>query len=75
MALPPALYPGDINRPFEVVLVLWFSQPAALAFEFARLATRRLGAEFLPDAATVVGLEIILAVLTFTLSGLSPHWP
>ena len=75
MALTPPPHPGNMHRSLEVVLVLWFLQPAALAFGFACLAANWPGAEFLPDAAAVVGLEIIVAVLTLTLLDLSPHWP
>jgi hypothetical protein len=73
MALTPPLYPSDMIRSPKVVLVLWFLQPAALAFSFACLAASWLGAEFLPDAAAMVRLEIIVAVLAFTLSDSSPH--
>jgi hypothetical protein len=49
--------------------------PAALTLGFTFLAAVRSGTESLPDTAAIVGLEILVAVLTLTLSNVSPHWP
>jgi hypothetical protein len=73
MVFAPSLDPLDVESAFEVVPVFRFSQPAALTVDFTRLSARRMRAEFLAAAVSGVGKKIIFAILTLTLSDLSPH--
>ena len=49
----------------EIILVVWFGQPALLTLSFARLAAVGLGTVALPGPATVIGDKVFLAVKAF----------
>jgi len=58
----PLAHPLDIGRSPEVVLVLWFAQPATLTFGLAGLAALGLGAKLLMPPIPGVGYEQLFAV-------------
>ena len=53
----PLLNAADIDRPAEVVAVLWFIEPTLLACRFGGLAALRFGAVSLPLPVPAVRSE------------------
>ncbi len=68
MSFTPLLYAGDIDRSVEVVAVIRFIEPAALALRFRGLSAFRFRAEPLPMPVPIVGREEVPAAHTLTLS-------
>ena len=58
----PLAHTLNIGRSPEVVLVLWFAQPAALTLSLAGLAALGLGAKLLMPPIPGVGDEQLFAV-------------
>jgi hypothetical protein len=69
MGFAPRLDSLAVFRPAEVTLVLRLLQPAALRFDFALLAARRLRAVALMVAIAVIGSEQLFAMVAFALGG------
>jgi hypothetical protein len=67
MGLPPSLHPRDILRPPEIVPVLRFGEPAALACGFARLTAGSLRTVLLMSEIPPIGLEQLTATQALTL--------
>jgi hypothetical protein len=57
-----------VGRSTEVISVLGFTQPAALALRFAHLMTSGFRAEFLTLNYAGIRMEIFFAVLALTCS-------
>ena len=70
--LPDAL---DLGRPAEIIPVVRFLMPTALAGGFAGLAARGLGTVALALGAARVGLKEGLTVLTLAFREWTFHWP
>ena len=74
MGFAPLADPIDVFGAAEVVAVLRFAQPAALALGFAGLAALGLAAELLMPAVAKVRIKQLVAMQTLTPIGLS-HGP
>lgn len=75
VSLTPLLYPADIDRAAEIVLIFWFFEPAFLTRCLARLAALWFGTKLLTVGITRVRDEQHPTMLTFTLALCSYHWP
>jgi len=62
MGSPPGLYTLHIGRAFEVVLVLGFKQPTALAGGFTGTATSRCRAITLMSSVTDIRTEYLMTM-------------
>jgi len=67
MGLPPGLHPRDILRPSEIVPVLRFGEPAALAGGFTRLTAGGLRTVVLMPEVSRIGSEQLTATQALTL--------
>ena len=65
----------DMGRATEIIPVVWFVEPAALAGGFAGVAALELGAVALAPSAARVRIKDGLAVLTLALSDMTCHGP
>jgi len=65
MVLAPLAHALDIGRAAEVVLVLWFAQPASLAQGLAGSATLGLGTKLLMPPIARIGHEQLFAMQAF----------
>ena len=70
--LPDAL---DMGRVAEIIPVVWFVLPPALAGGLAGLAARGRGAVALAPSAARVGLKEGLTVLALAFRQWTSHWP
>jgi hypothetical protein len=70
--LPDAL---DMSRVAEIIPVVRFVMPTALAGGLAGLAARRLGAVALASGAARVGSKEGLTVLALAFRKWTSHWP
>ena len=68
MGIAPLLYAAHIDRPTEVVAVLWFTEPTPLACRFGGLAALRFGAVSLPSPVPAVRSEENTTVRALALS-------
>jgi hypothetical protein len=75
MRLSPKLHPFDIVGATEVIVILGFLQPAALAVGFAGLLARGLGAIALAAHIAIVGHKEPSTMPTLALSDGTIHRP
>jgi hypothetical protein len=75
MRLSPKLHPFDIVGATEVIVILRFLQPAALAVGFAGLLARGLGAIALAAHIAIVRHKEPSTMLTLALSDGTIHRP